>query len=96
MTAGFGARLGVVGLALAAAAGSLLAAEVEPKVARDLLTVITMEGLPCGEVLSAVRHADEDYTASCRSGDQYRVRIVNERVEVERVSAPRAGESPQG
>jgi hypothetical protein len=69
---------------------------VEPRVARDLLTVITMEGLPCGEVVGAQRRTDEDYTVTCKTGDRYRVRILDERVKVERLEASRAGESPQG
>ena len=72
------------------------AAEVAVEVARDLLTVITMEGLPCGEVVAAERKTDEDYTATCKTGDRYRVWILDERVKVERVQVPRAGESPQG
>ena len=73
-----------------------LAEDLEPKVARDLLTVITMEGHPCGAVVAAVRRSDEDYTATCRTGNHYRVRIVGDRVQVEPVEAPRAADSPQG
>ena len=71
---------------LIALAAPLLAAEdVDEAVARDLLTVITMQGLPCGEVVAAERATDQDYAVSCSSGDRYRVRIVEGRVLVERL-----------
>jgi len=87
--------LTLLGLALFSSPASSANA-VEPRVARDLLTVITMEGLPCGEVVAAQRRTDEDYTVSCKTGDRYRVRILDERVKVERLDPARAGESPQG
>ncbi len=65
------------------AATSAAAEDLEELVARDLLTVITMEGLPCGEVVTAQRKADQDYTVTCQTGDRYRVRILDERVVVE-------------
>jgi len=69
-------------LALGSAARS---EETDERVARDLLTVITMEGLPCGKVVSTTRRADQDYTVECKTGDRYRVRIIDERVRVERI-----------
>jgi hypothetical protein len=40
---------------------------------KDLGAVITLLGLPCGEVVSATRQAANDHIASCKSGDRYRV-----------------------
>lgn len=39
----------------------------------DLTTAIMLLGLPCGQVVSAKRQADNDQIASCRNGDRYRV-----------------------
>ena len=40
---------------------------------KDLTSVIMLLGLPCGQVASAGRQADEDYIATCRDGNRYRV-----------------------
>jgi len=88
----FRARLAVLGAALAAAGLPLpgpAAAQEPPRpdetVRRDLFAVITLEGLPCGEVVRAERLGENDYLAICESGDRYRVRISeDERVVVER------------
>ena len=45
--------------------------EVSP--AKDLTAVIALQGLPCGQVVSAVRKGDNDYIASCQDGNRYRV-----------------------
>ena len=90
MSAGRWVGVCVLGFALARSAGA-----VDEDVARDLLTVITMEGLACGEVVEAVRKSDEDYTVTCKTGDRYRVHIVDERVRIEPLGSD-AGDSPQG
>jgi hypothetical protein len=53
-------------------------------VKRDLLAVITLDGHPCGAVVGVQRLGQDDYLATCRSGDRYRVRIVSGRVSVEK------------
>jgi hypothetical protein len=40
---------------------------------KDLFTVITLQGLPCGEVLSVTTRADNDHVASCKDGNRYHV-----------------------
>lgn len=45
----------------------------EPGLLKDLTSVIALLGLPCGEVVTAQRRADNDHIASCKSGDRYRV-----------------------
>jgi len=40
---------------------------------RDLTSVIMLLGMPCGQVVSAKRQADNDHIASCKNGNRYRV-----------------------
>ena len=40
---------------------------------KDLTSVIMLHGLPCGQVVSAKRLADNDHIASCKNGSRYRV-----------------------
>ena len=40
---------------------------------KDLTSVILLLGLPCGQVVSATRKADNDHIAVCSNGDRYRV-----------------------
>jgi hypothetical protein len=42
-------------------------------VLKDLTSVIVLLGAPCGQVVSATRHADNDHIASCSNGNRYRV-----------------------
>ncbi len=46
--------------------------------AKDLTTVIALQGKPCGTVTSFEKLAENDYLAHCSSGDVYRV-YVNEK-----------------
>lgn len=45
--------------------------------AKDLAVVITLQGKPCGTVVSHEKLGENDYLARCSSGDVYRV-YVNE------------------
>lgn len=45
----------------------------EQAIKKDLFTVITLQGLPCGEVVSVTTRAENDYVASCKDGNRYRV-----------------------
>jgi hypothetical protein len=42
-------------------------------VAKDLTAVIALQGMPCGEVVSARKQGENDYIAKCRDGNRYRV-----------------------
>jgi len=70
-------------------AGTPLAAEGpadEVTVARDLAAVIALQGLPCGQVVSATQQGEDDYVASCQDGNRYRVFVnADGRVVVEKL-----------
>jgi hypothetical protein len=40
---------------------------------KDLTTVIALQGLPCGEVVTVEEQAETDYAVSCKDGNMYRV-----------------------
>jgi len=72
------ARASVLIFSLAAlCAGSSPAAE-DPALLKDLTSVITLLGLPCGQVVSAKRQADNDHIATCKNGTRYRVFVNTE------------------
>jgi hypothetical protein len=59
----------------------------EVMVARDLAAVIALQGLPCGQVVSATQQGEDDYVASCQDGNRYRVFVNAEgRVVVEKLN----------
>ena len=69
------ARTSALILSLAALfAGPAPAAE-DLTLLKDLTSVIMLLGLPCGQVLSARRQADNDHVALCKNGNRYRVFI---------------------
>lgn len=41
--------------------------------AKDLTSTIALLGLPCGQVVSAQRLKDNDYLATCKDKNRYRV-----------------------
>jgi hypothetical protein len=45
----------------------------DPSVLKDLTAVIALNGQSCGQVVSAVRQGENDYLASCKDGNRYRV-----------------------
>jgi hypothetical protein len=53
-------------------------------VRKDLTAVIALHGLPCGEVTQADRKGDNDYVATCKDGNKYRVYTKDGRVVVEK------------
>ena len=53
-------------------AGPLPAAE-DVTLLKDLTSVIMLLGLPCDQVVSAKRQAENDHIASCKNGNRYRV-----------------------
>ena len=62
---------------------AVLAAE-DPKQRDDLAAVIALHGKPCGEVVSYVQQADNDFIATCKDGNRYRVYVKDGRVTVEK------------
>jgi hypothetical protein len=42
---------------------------------KDLTAVIALHGLPCGEVVAVKVLAENDYAASCKDGNKYRVHL---------------------
>jgi hypothetical protein len=52
---------------------------------KDLTAVIALQGLPCGEVVAVTELAKDDYAATCKDGNKYRVYMNAEgRVVVEK------------
>jgi hypothetical protein len=51
---------------------SLFAADDEA-LKKDLTAVIALQGLPCGQVVAVTVQAENDYAASCKDGNKYRV-----------------------
>ena len=56
----------------------------DPKQKQDLTAVIALQGKPCGEVTSYVAKADNDFVATCKDGNRYRVYVKDGRVVVEK------------
>jgi len=67
-------RIGAA-LAILATAGIAATAQAadDDAVRKDLFTVITLQGLPCGEVVSVTTKAENDHLASCKDGNRYHV-----------------------
>ena len=71
-------------LAATSFAASALAAD-DASVKKDLFTVITLQGLPCGEVVNYTSKGDNDHIVSCKDGNRYHVFLnAQGRVVVER------------
>ena len=60
----------LVALALLAAPSF---AQSEDELKKDLTAVIALHGLPCGEVVGVKVQKENDYLASCKDGNRYRV-----------------------
>ncbi len=60
----------LVALALLAAPSF---AQSEEELKKDLTAVIALHGLPCGEVVGVKVQKENDYLASCKDGNRYRV-----------------------
>ena len=73
----------ILAVLLALAAAQALAAD-DPKQRKDLAAVIALQGQPCGEVVSYVVQADNDFIATCKDGNRYRVHVKDGRVVVEK------------
>jgi hypothetical protein len=53
-------------------AGPSRAAE-DAALLKDMTSVIALLGLPCGQVVSAVKKGDNDHVVTCQDGNRYRV-----------------------
>ncbi len=52
---------------------------------KDLTAAIALHGLPCGQVVAVTVQAENDFLASCKDGNRYRVYLNPEgRVVVEK------------
>jgi hypothetical protein len=69
---------------LATAIATTALAANDPKQREDLAAVIALNGKPCGEVTSYVVQAENDYVATCKDGNRYRVYVKDGRVTVEK------------
>lgn len=56
----------------------------DPKQLQDLSAVIALQGKPCGEVVSYVAKGENDFVATCKDGNRYRVHVKDGRVLVEK------------
>jgi len=68
------AGLAITIFAAASIATSSLAAD-DASVKKDLFTVITLQGLPCGEVVSYTTKNDNDHVVVCKDGNRYHVYV---------------------
>lgn len=60
-------------------------ADDEEDLKKDLTAVIALHGLPCGQVVAVTVQAENDFLASCKDGNRYRVSLNPEgRVVVEK------------
>lgn len=78
-----------VALAQSLVAAALLAVpsflDDDEALKRDLTAVIALHGLPCGQVVAVKVLAENDYAASCKDRNKYRVYLNAEgRVVVEK------------
>lgn len=62
----------LAGLIMALVTAPSFAAE-DPALLKDMTSVIALLGVPCGQVVSAKRQADNDHIVSCADGNRYRV-----------------------
>ena len=63
---------------------SLALAADDPRQRQDLAAVIALQGQPCGEVVSYIAQGDNDFVATCKDGNKYRVHVKDGRVMVEK------------
>ena len=47
----------------------------DPKQRQDLTAVIALNGKPCGEVVSYTVQGENDFRATCKDGNRYRVYV---------------------
>ena len=69
---------------VACAAALAAIAANDPKQLQDLSAVIALNGQPCGAVVSYTVQGDNDFLATCKDGNRYRVYVKDGRVVVEK------------
>ena len=75
----------VLAVSLACMAAPIAAtAQDDPKKRQDLTAVIVLQGKPCGEVVTYAIQGDNDFVATCKDGNRYRVYVKDGRVVVEK------------
>ncbi|HKA38374.1 MAG TPA: hypothetical protein VKD25_01285 [Burkholderiales bacterium] len=62
----------LMAVATALSAGTASAAE---SLSKDLTSTIALLGLPCGQVVTAQRVAEDDYLVTCKDKNRYRVYV---------------------
>ena len=67
------ARAAALLFPLAMLAAAPAPAAEDPALLKDLTAVLMLLAMPCGEVVSAKRQADNDHIATCKDGNRYRV-----------------------
>lgn len=67
------ARTGISFIAAVALVASLAHAADDVPIKKDPFTVITLQGLPCGEVTAVVTKSENDHIASCFDGNRYHI-----------------------
>ena len=72
-------------IACLAASLGVVAAD-DPKQRQDLSAVIALNGKACGEVVSYAVQGENDFVATCKDGNRYRVYMKDGRVVVEKKS----------
>jgi hypothetical protein len=77
-------RTAVLVCSIAIAAAPFALAANDPRQLQDLSSVIALHGKPCGEVVSYVVQGDNDFLATCKDGNRYRVHVQDGRVVVEK------------
>lgn len=76
--------IGAILIAILSTSPILLAQEHQDEVRKDLFSVITLQGHPCGKVTDFQKLGQDDYIATCQNGNRYRVRVISGRVTVEK------------
>ena len=66
----------IAALSIVACAPSMAAND--PAELKDLTSVVALLGVPCGQVVSAIRLKDNDHTVMCQDGNRYRVYVNSE------------------
>jgi hypothetical protein len=61
-------------LVVASFATPLFAADDEA-LKKDMMAVISLQGMPCGEVLAVKALAENDHAVTCKDGNKYRVYV---------------------
>ena len=60
-------------LVFACLATPAFAQKSDTELRKDLTAVIALQGMPCGEVVSATVIRQNDYAATCKDGNKYHV-----------------------